>query len=102
MPVGFYYKDVSRYDRFDDYDSRQAAYWALMAGACGHTYGHNSVFQMWTPEKEPWLWANTPWQESLDHAGAFQMGHVRRLFESRPFHELVPDQETLASEAGDD
>jgi hypothetical protein len=95
LPVGFYYKDVSRYDRFDDYDVRQAAYWALLAGACGHTYGHNSVFQMWTPEKEPWLWANIPWQESLDHAGAFQMGHVRRLFESRPFHELIPDQDMI-------
>ncbi len=92
MPVGFYYRDFSRCDRFDDYDVRQAAYWALMAGACGHTYGHNSIWQMWTPEREPILWANIPWQESLDHAGAFQMGFVRRLFQSRPFQELVPDQ----------
>ena len=92
MPVGFYYKDASRYDRFDDYDARQVAYWALMAGACGHTYGHNCIWQMWTPEHEPALWANIPWYESLDSPGAFQMGFVRRLFESRPFQELVPDQ----------
>ena len=37
-------------------------------------------------------WANIPWYESLDSPGAFQMGFVRRLFESRPFQELVPDQ----------
>ncbi len=92
MPVGFYYPDVSRYDRFDDYDSRQVVYWALMSGACGHTYGHNSVWQMWTLEHEPALWANIPWYESLDSPGAFQMGFARRLFESRPFQELVPDQ----------
>lgn len=92
IPVGFYYKDASRYDRFDDYDVRQAAYWALMAGACGHTYGHNSIWQMWAPEHEPAIWANIPWYDSLDHPGAFQMGFVRRLFESRPFQELVPDQ----------
>jgi hypothetical protein len=27
----------------------------------------------------------------LDHPGAFQVGHLRRLFESRPFQRLVPD-----------
>jgi hypothetical protein len=36
------------------------------------------------------LWANVPWYESLDHPGAFQMGIVRRLFESRPFEKLEP------------
>ena len=24
-------------------------YWDLFGGACGHTYGHHSVWQMWTP-----------------------------------------------------
>lgn len=95
MPVGFYYREVSRYDRFDDYDVRQAAYWALMAGACGHTYGNNNIWQMWTPERNPMIWANIPWYESLDHPGAFQMGHMRRLFESRSFQELIPDQRMI-------
>jgi hypothetical protein len=95
IPVGFYHKEVSRYDRFDDYDARQAAYWALMAGACGHTYGHNCVWQMWTPEREPAIWANIPWYEALDAPGAFQMGYVRRLFESYPFQELVPAQDMI-------
>jgi hypothetical protein len=90
LPVGFYYEEVSRYDRFDDYDVRQAAYWALMAGACGHTYGHNCIWQMWTPQHEPALWANIPWYDSLDAPGAFQMGFVRRLFEARPFQKLAP------------
>jgi hypothetical protein len=95
IPVGFYHKEISRHDRFDDYDARQAAYWALMAGACGHTYGHNGIWQMWTPEREPAIWANIPWYEALDSPGAFQMGHVRRLFESYPFQELVPAQDVI-------
>jgi hypothetical protein len=41
------------------------------------------------------LWANIPWQESLDTPGAFQLGLIRRLFESRPFTKLVPDQSML-------
>lgn len=33
----------------DDWDARKALYWALFAGAHGHTYGCNPVWQMWTP-----------------------------------------------------
>jgi hypothetical protein len=95
MPVGFYYKNASRYDRFDDYDVRQAAYWSMLAGACGHTYGNNNVWQFWTPSREPAFYANVPWRRSLDHAGAFQMGYLRVLFESRPYQKLVPDQSII-------
>ena len=95
LPVGFYYTHASRYDRFDDYDTRQAAYWALFAGACGHTYGHNSVFQFWAPEREPEFWVNIPWYDSLDTPGAFQMGLVRRLFETYFFQDLVPAQDII-------
>lgn len=100
MPVGFYYNEVSRYDRFDDYDVRQAAYWALMAGACGHTYGHNSVWQMWTRERKSIIWANIPWNESLDTPGAYQMGFMRRLFESFPFQETIPAQDIILDGPG--
>jgi hypothetical protein len=66
-----------------------------MAGACGHTYGHNCVWQMWAPEHESVLWANIPWYESLDTPGAFQMGFVRRLFEAYPYQELIPAQDMI-------
>jgi hypothetical protein len=92
MSVGFYYKNASRMDRFDDYDVRQAAYWSMLAGACGHTYGNNSVWQFWTPSREPAFYVNVPWRSSLNHAGAFQMGYLRTLFESRPYQKLIPDQ----------
>ena len=35
-------------------DCRRALYWDLFNGACGHTYGHHSVWQMWDPEKSPY------------------------------------------------
>jgi len=84
---------------FDDADVRQAAYWALLAGAAGHTYGNHNIWQMWQPGREPVSSARTPWRVALDHPGAHQMGHVRRLFESRPFLALVPDQALLAAPA---
>ena len=107
IPVGFYNRGASGSERFDDCDVRQAAYWSLLAGACGHAYGNNNVWQMFRPgvagpddmERRDLsggpgsnIGANVPWREALDHPGAFQMGHVRRLFESLPFAKLVPDQ----------
>ena len=97
IPVGFSFAGANRLDLFDDYDCRQAAYWSLLAGACGHTYGHNSIWQMWEPGRDPVLGAVVPWHEAVDHPGAFQMGHLRKLFEARPFHRLVPDQTFILS-----
>lgn len=92
IPVGFYFSGADRRDLFDAYDCRQAAYWSVLAGACGHTYGHNSIWQMWTPERPAVLGAVVPWYDAIDHPGAFQMGLLRRLFTARPFHKLLPDQ----------
>ena len=93
--VGFYFSGANQMVRFDDADVRQAAYWSILAGACGHTYGHSSVWQMWQPDRKPVLGANVPWREALDHPGAFQMGHLRRLMEARAFHQFVPDSGRL-------
>jgi hypothetical protein len=95
IPVGFYFKDKDRHNRFDAADARQAAYWSLLAGACGHTYGNNNIWQMWKPGRRAIIHANIPWYEALDHPGAFHMGYVRRLFESRPFTRLAPDQSLI-------
>jgi hypothetical protein len=81
---------------FDEFDVRQAAYWALLAGAAGHTYGNHDIWQMLQPGRTPISSARTPWRVALTHPGSQQMGYARRLFMSRPFLELVPDQSVLA------
>ena len=91
----FYMRGANPALRFDDYDVRLAAYRAVLAGAAGHTYGNNNIWQMWAPGREPVLGADTPWSEAVDHPGSFQMGHLRRLLESRPWETLVPDQALL-------
>ena len=102
IQTGFYLNGFNRLDRFDDYDVRQAAYWSILAGACGHTYGHSSVWQMYSPQREPIIAAVIPWYDALDHPGAFQMRHVRTLFEARPFQKLIPNREMIKTgpEAG--
>ena len=95
IPVGFYFKNSNFNDRFDDYDVRQAAYWSVLSGACGHTYGHNNIWQMYAEKHSPVILAEAPWHESLDHPGAFQMGILKDLFTSRSFYLLEPNQEMI-------
>lgn len=72
-------------------DVRRPLYWDLFTGACGHTYGHHSVWQMWAPGRQPINGPLMPWYEAIDQPGAGQMQHGRRLIESRPFLTRVPD-----------
>ncbi len=97
IPAGFYNKGASPMDLFTDYDCRQAAYWSVLAGACGHTYGHNSIWQMWSSGNNPVLDARIPWDQAIDHPGSWQMGYLAELFLARPFHKLQPDQSLLLS-----
>lgn len=86
---------------FDEADVRQAAYWAVLAGAAGHTYGDHNIWQFWQPGRAPVSAARTPWTVALGHPGSAQMGHLRRLFESRPFLLLEPDQGLVDVAAAD-
>lgn len=93
--AGFYFETRNPADRCTDFDARHGAYASLLAGACGHTYGNNNIWQMWAPGRDTVIWADTPWWDALEHPGSFQMAHVRRLFESRPWTSLLPAQDAL-------
>lgn len=95
IQIGFYLKEHNRLERFDDDDVRQAAWWSVMSGACGHTYGNNNIWQMWKPGLQPAIGANIPWTEALQHPGARQLGLLRRFMESNDFQNLIPDQKII-------
>ncbi|THF76750.1 DUF4038 domain-containing protein [Cohnella fermenti] len=77
---------------FDEADVRRVAYYAVFAGAFGHTYGHHAVWSMTT---EPSSYFINDWKSALQKPGAAQMKHLRALMESRPFLDRVPDQTLL-------
>jgi len=87
--------------RFTDVEVRKKAYWAVFAGAFGHTYGNNNVWQFYAPDLEPRYYADRYWHEELDNPSAQQMTHLKRLMESRPFLSRIPDQGILATDEGD-
>ncbi|HEU5098516.1 MAG TPA: glycoside hydrolase family 140 protein [Roseiflexaceae bacterium] len=83
----------------DDYEVRKALYWALFAGAHGHTYGCWPIWSMWRPGLPPIL-ARRPWYEALNLPGSSQVRHARDLLLSRSFLTRIPDQSLIVSDVG--
>ncbi|MCW5964603.1 MAG: glycoside hydrolase family 140 protein [Bryobacterales bacterium] len=75
---------------------RQRAYWSVFSGACGHTYGNHSVWQMYAPDRKPINGPLFSWNQAIHRPGAAQMQHVRNLIESRPQLSRVPDDSLVA------
>jgi hypothetical protein len=95
-PVNPYTREWKpEYGWLEAYDARKAAYRHVFAGACGHTYGHHSVWQMTAPTRPPINHARLHWDEALDRPAAQQMQHLKKLMLSRPFFTRIPDQDML-------
>lgn len=62
---------------------RVQAYHALLSGAAGHFYGNSPIWHMGV--------AGGNWRAALSDPGRDDMAHVKKLFESRTWHRLVPD-----------
>lgn len=67
-------------------DVRRYAYWSVFAGACGHTYGDNSVMQFYLEDGEGVSYgAKDKWYDAIHHDGSGQMGYLKKLMESVDF-----------------
>ena len=97
-PVCFNAKDLGISSA---YDIRKHAYINVFAGAFGHTYGCHDVWQMYAPNRTPVNGPHFPWYVALDLPGASQMNYLRRLIESRPMLDRVPDQSLITAPLGD-
>lgn len=60
--------------RWDSHDVRRNAYWNLCMGVCGHTYGHDSIWQLLPG-----------WEQALEDPGAWEAQYVKRLALSRDY-----------------
>src|ERR1039458_4191883 len=61
---------------------RRQAYWALLYGAAGQFMGNRPI----------WLF-DPGWQAALDGTASRDLARVQALFRSRPWYDLVPDQD---------
>jgi hypothetical protein len=67
---------------------RRQAYWTLLCGGAGHSYG-----------SDIWYFPSS-WRDIMRYPGAYHMGHVIKFFESLPWWTLVPDVKHQAVVAG--
>ena len=73
---------------------RQAAYYALLCGALGHTYGCRDVWSFRVPSAHaPSRDVDTYWRDALHFPAAEELCYLRSLFSDYPWYNLVPDQD---------
>jgi hypothetical protein len=94
-PISF---DAKKFGHSLAADVRRPLYWDLFGGACGHTYGHHSVWQMWTTNRAPINNPLLPWFEAIGQPGAGQMQFARWLLESRPVLTRIPDDSIIVTD----
>ncbi|MFT4154217.1 glycoside hydrolase family 140 protein [Parafilimonas sp.] len=85
---------------FRAYDVRKQIYRSVFAGACGVTYGHHAVWQFMSAREELVNYADRGWLNAIDRPGAFQAGYLKRLIESRPMLQRIPDENLIADGQG--
>jgi hypothetical protein len=81
------------------YDVRKALYLDVFAGAFGFTYGCHDVWQMFRQNIMPVNGPHLYWKAALELPAANQVKHLRRLIESRPILDRVPDQSLIFENA---
>jgi Protein of unknown function (DUF4038)/Putative collagen-binding domain of a collagenase len=91
MPVCFNPKELGYANA---YDVRKSAYLSVFAGACGHTYGCGPVIWFSTKGSD-FFSAFHSWDDALNLPGANEMLFLKKLIESRPMLERIPDQSML-------
>jgi hypothetical protein len=76
-------------------DIRKFAYWGVFSGACGHTYGHHSVWQFYSSKRTPVNLPLVTWDVAINEPGAIQMRHLLKLIESKPYLVRIPAPEMI-------
>lgn len=100
LPVMPYFQIESAYE--NEHNStpqqlRSQAYWAVLSGAMGHTFGNCPIWHFGSAEK----WCNTvDWKNEMNNKGSESMDYLQRLFRSRSWQLLVPDFENHLVQSG--
>ena len=82
-------------------DVRRYAWWSLLSGAAGHTYGDNAIMQFLKPGFAPSFSALENWDEALHDPGSGQMRHAKWLLEKVAFTTGRSAQEFIAGPNGE-
>lgn len=81
---------------WEEWDVRRYAYWSVLAGACGHTYGNNAIMQFYAEgEEAPAYGVREGWKDAVHHAGCAQLKYLKELMEQVDYINGKPDDAML-------
>ncbi len=86
------------YGWMDDSDVRSAAYWSMLSGAAGYTYGCNDIWQMYRIDRAPIIMARTDWDEAIHLPGSKHVMYMKELLVSFPWQKMINDQSIVLNE----
>ena len=88
---------------WQDYDVRRFAYWSVLAGAAGFTFGHSSIMQFYPGDgTEPGAYGATiNWKDAIHSPGGDNMSKMAQIMRSVAFQTGKPAQQLLACEEGE-
>jgi hypothetical protein len=86
---------------------RRSLYQCVFAGACGHVYGHDALWQMTPHTGAKWMLHSwTPgvkvWTDALNAPGVQSLHLITELLYSHPYLERIPDQALVLAGQGAD
>jgi hypothetical protein len=88
--------------RWSAADVRRYAYWSVLAGGAGFTYGENAVMQFNTMgNKGANYGVSKNWTETIHAEGAEQMKYLKQLVLSKSYFSRRPAQEIIADNTQD-
>jgi len=82
----------------DDSDVRVTAYWSMLTGAAGYTYGCNDIWQMYSLDLPPVVHARTGWQAALQLPGARQLQYMKDLLTAFPWQTMLTNQKLIVND----
>ena len=86
---------------WQEHHVRRYAWWPVLAGACGHTYGDNAIMQMYGLGTKPAFSVKATWEEALHHAGSGQMRFLKELMCEIDYTSCEPMQSLLSDGTGE-
>jgi hypothetical protein len=94
--------EPGEHEWMDDSDVRLTAYWTMLSGAAGYTYGCHDIWQMYTIEVEPISKARTGWKEALQLPGSRQMLYMKKVLTLFPWQKMVDNQALILNDNPED
>ena len=86
---------------WQEHHVRRYAWWSVLAGSCGHTYGDNSIFQFYGTGHIQEFGAIDCWQKAIHHTGSGQIQYLKNLMLEIGYQKGASCQEILLSGSGE-